>query len=335
MRQLSLWTDPIPLSSTSVVVEQRPSQAPHHETNKAADKCRAAADALQKHIDLKHASANNMLALPPTRKRLTTATESRNAAIRLERIQATLLRLAEMHESRTINPELVKITSRSAVEDALFTGPGDSPLHILYNGVERTERKEERIKRLVNEAGGRGIPSYFPTPPLLADQLVSMARIQPGNRILEPSAGTGNLIDAILRSTQDIQVAYCELNCLLLDILREKYEGVDNVRFVGRDICDLDDNRVERFDRILMNPPFEIGEDAQHILHARRALLKPGGILVSIISGGIISRTDRKGNAFRQFLRDENAEVLDLPVGSFKSSGTTVSAKIVQLEARG
>ena len=37
----------------------------------------------------------------------------------------------------------------------------------------------------------------FPTPPEIAAQMVTLAGIEPGHRVLEPSAGTGRLLDAI------------------------------------------------------------------------------------------------------------------------------------------
>jgi phospholipid N-methyltransferase len=336
MSQLSLWDESVHPSSSAVArnnAEQAPSTVPKKE-NRAALRCQSSADAMQKHIDSKHQSANNMLAQPPTRKRLSDADGLRKQAIRLERIQATLRRLAEMHENGSIMPALATFTTRGAIESALFTSPGDSAICVLYNSIIRDERREERVIRLTSEAATMGIPGYFPTPQSLAERLVSMSCIQPGNRILEPSAGTGNLIDAVVKAHQDVSVSYCELNCFLLDILRDKYTTVDCVSFAGRDFVDLDPNRVERFDRVIMNPPFENNEDIDHILHAWCGLLRAGGILTAIVSAGVFTRRDKKAEAFRRFLCDERAHVHDLPAGTFKSSGTGVGAKIVQLRMK-
>jgi hypothetical protein len=40
-------------------------------------------------------------------------------------------------------------------------------------------------------------PQLFPTPPELAARMVEQADIQPGQRVLEPSVGTGNIAKAI------------------------------------------------------------------------------------------------------------------------------------------
>lgn len=338
MSQLSFWDEPGCSTSPAHAksdVGGYPSAVPARE-NKSALRCGAAAEAMQKHIDAKHQSANHMLTKPPTRKRLSDADGLRNQAIRLERIQAILRKLADMHINGTITPELAGFTTRSSIESALFTSAGDSAIRLLYNSSTAVEGKKERVLRLINEAAMMDIPGYFPTPRPLAERLVAMARIESGNTVLEPSAGTGNLIDAILKSHNDVRVSYCEMNCFLLDILRAKYEGVKEVRFLGRDYFEIDTiHGGNRFDRIIMNPPFERGQDAEHVLRAWYSLLAPKGILTAIVSGGVLSRTDKSTKSFREFLRNKRADVHDVPAGSFKSSGTEVNSKIVQVQAVG
>jgi predicted RNA methylase len=338
MSQLAFWDDHSPPSTaTHERQNKEKAQGPAAaKESKAALRCLSSADAMQKHIDAKHQSANNMLAQPPTRKRLRDADGLRKQAIRLERIQSTLRRLAEMHENGSIVPELASLTTKGALESALFTSAGDSAIYRLYNSVSRDERSSERVLRLISEAATMAIPGYFPTPEPLAERVVEMACIEPGNKVLEPSAGTGNLIDVILKHHQGVQVSYCELNCFLLDILRSKYEGVNGVSFLGRDYFDLDRNRIEnRFDRIIMNPPFESGQDIDHVLRAWNFLLAPKGILAAIVSAGVFSRKDKKAKSFREFLQSAKALVQDVPTGSFKSSGTGTETKIVLVRACG
>lgn len=333
MSQLSFWDESLsPSTSTAADPSGRKNRAVSGDENKSAIRCRASADALQRHIDAKHQSANNMLAQPPTRKRLQDADGLRRQAIRLERIQETLRRLADMHVNGNVPPELACLTTRSALENALFTSPGDSAIFRLFNSVQREERTEERVLRLTREAATMNIPGYFPTPDPLADRLVEMACIESGNTILEPSAGTGNLIDAVLKNHREVKIAYCELNCLLLDILHLKYEKVPGVRFLGRDFFDIDSSQLEnRFERIIMNPPFERGQDIDHVSRAWYSLLAPGGILTAVVSAGVFSRKDKKATEFQGVFRRAKSIVQDVPEGSFKISGTGVATKIVQL----
>jgi hypothetical protein len=333
MSQLSFWDKPSSSLSTETSCPTSGVVGLAGE-NKSALKCRTAAAAMQKQIDAKHSSANNMLALPPTRKRIQDADSIRRGAIRLEQIQRTLLSLAEIHETGTISPELRDLTSRGAVASALFTMPGDSAIRLLFDSVARDEQKSQKILRWTKEASLMSIPGFFPTPLPVAEQLVTLACIEPGHRILEPSAGSGNLIDAILQSSGNVQLSYCEMNCFLLDLLREKYDGKDFVHFAGRDFTELDPAHSGlQFDRIVMNPPFERGQDIDHIFHAYRMLV-PKGILTAIVSAGVFHRKDKKTLGFRKLLEQAQAFVQQLPGDAFKSSGTMTQCTIVRLAAQ-
>ena len=331
MSQLTLWneTDLSPVSGTNgeslQPVPVRNAERPTTKTeNTAAHKCVSAAEQLQKHIDAKHQSANNMLTKIPTRKRLADADSSRREAIRLEKIQTLLRQLGEMHENSTIPPELASFTSRSAIENAL---PSNNSLRVLYEAITGEEGKSDRVLRLTGEAALMRIPGYFPTPEPLAQELIKIASIKPGHTILEPSAGTGNLIDAVRGVHSDVSVSFCELNCFLLDILRAKYEGVSGVHFLGRDCLELNTDSTS-YDRIVMNPPFERGQDIEHVLYTFD-FLKPGGILAAIVSAGVLTRSDKKTLRFREFLESRKATVHDVAAGSFKSSGTGTQTKIL------
>src|SRR4051794_285291 len=71
-----------------------------------------------------------------------------------------------------------------------------------------------------------------------------------------------------------------------------------------------------KFDRIVMNPPFDHGSDIEHIRHAMK-YLKPGGRLVAICANG-----PRQREAFT----DESEHWEDLPANTF--AGTGVSAAL-------
>jgi ubiquinone/menaquinone biosynthesis C-methylase UbiE len=56
--------------------------------------------------------------------------------------------------------------------------------------------------------------------PNWSDRMVTLADIRPGQQVLEPSAGTGRIIDAIRRNAHGYAITAVELNCNLAHRLR-------------------------------------------------------------------------------------------------------------------
>lgn len=81
--------------------------------------------------------------------------------------------------------------------------------------------------------------------------------------------------------------------------------------------------------KIIMNPPFEKQGDIDHVLHAYKYLNKEG-ILVSIMSSGVLFRNNLKTKKFREELLS-NAYVMKLPEKSFKLSGTNVNVILIKI----
>jgi phospholipid N-methyltransferase len=120
-------------------------------------------------------------------------------------------------------------------------------------------------------------PNLFPTPPEIARRVVELAEVQPGQRVLEPSAGTGSLLNAL----PDTPIVAVEINGQLAEALQRRFTGAE----VHRGDFLTMNGELGTFDRIVMNPPFDHGSDLEHIRHAY-AKLKPGGRLVAICANG-------------------------------------------------
>ena len=159
-------------------------------------------------------------------------------------------------------------------------------------------------------------PQLFPTPPELAARMVELAEIQPGQTILEPSAGTGNLLAAIMNDDTALAVVAVEINQQLADRLKTEYP-LTNVQC--QDFLTFDRGNYP-VDCIIMNPPFAPqAADIQHIKHAL-TMLKPGGRLVALCANG------PRQQAALQPLADL-WEVL--PPGSFAAEGTNVNVVLL------
>lgn len=161
-------------------------------------------------------------------------------------------------------------------------------------------------------------PQLFPTPPDIAAQMAELADIQPGQRILEPSAGTGNLIRAMLAAQPEgLDIVAVELNHDLA--IKLSADGLAGFVEAGDFLkCNGD---LGTFDRIVMNPPFQGGADIRHIQHAA-TMLRPGGRLVALCADG-----PRQRKAF-ETVSDSYSS---LPPGSFKDQGTGVNVAMVVL----
>ena len=79
-----------------------------------------------------------------------------------------------------------------------------------------------------------------------------------------------------------------------------------------------------------MNPPFENQADIDHIIHAFD-MLKPNGILVSVMAAGVVFRQNKKTVDFRKLIERNKGKIIKLPQDSFAESGTMVNTVIVVL----
>ena len=157
-------------------------------------------------------------------------------------------------------------------------------------------------------------PQLFVTPTDLAARVATLADLAPGQRVLEPSAGTGALLDHIPEGCEVIAV---EINPTLGGRLDASKRAVIIGDFLQCNGC------LGTFDRVLMNPPFINGADIAHIEHAR-SMLNPGGRLVAICADGPRQR------AALQPLADSWES---LPAGTFKDAGTMVNAALLVITA--
>lgn len=173
----------------------------------------------------------------------------------------------------------------------------------------------------------------FYTPAAVADKLVEWACIEPGQWVLEPSAGLGALVVPAAKAGG---IVTCIEQCAdsAKAIGRIKLPGIDNPGikevFIGDFLTFKPGPRLREFDRVLMNPPFTKGQDVDHVTHAFK-FLRTGGWLLAIMSKSFDGHSGKKYAAFRELLA-ANGEVLErLTDGEFKESGTSIDTVIVKL----
>lgn len=233
--------------------------------------------------------------------------------------------VANSHRMRTAVLRLGERVCVFITDSKVHTPPGAiAPLPVteprrfpvMVTEPSEVDKKIAQLRAAVN-AGVKVVsaPQLFPTPDALAARMVQLADIQPGQRILEPSAGTGRILAALPNVRPDGEVVAVEINYNLAKLLEEIADDTRNCDFLE---CNGD---LGTFDRILMNPPFVNGADIEHITHAAK-FLKPGGRLVAICAGG--SRQAEK-------LRPLSDTWEPLPAGTFEESGTGVNTVLLTI----
>lgn len=166
---------------------------------------------------------------------------------------------------------------------------------------------------------------FFPTPPEIARRVIDLAEITNEMQVLEPSAGRGALVLEVKERAPDAMVSMFELmpdNNKFLRDLKLHACGI------GEPTDFLDVKPFDVFDRVVMNPPFGRQADIKHVTHALK-FLKPGGLLVSVMSSSVTFRNNKLTTDFRQLIEERGGHIEELPEGTFKSSGTMVNTVIV------
>lgn len=251
---------------------------------------------------------------------------SSNSIRSLQKLLYCMAGLFKRHWQLTHDPHHRDVTTEqifhdkhySYVRDALspcqINTPADylnlvDTLNKLASGQPLTTQ-ELTIHRLERDLIGQKIPGYFPTPPKLVDRVVRLARIESGNTILEPEAGKGDIAARIRSDYPNNPLSVIEIDLALRELLALK-----GFNLVANDFLAYNGQH----DRIVMNPPFENGQDCDHIIHAYNCLL-PRGRLVSIASTSYTFRKERKYDDFRNFLSSVGAFQEQLPEGAFFES---------------
>lgn len=98
---------------------------------------------------------------------------------------------------------------------------------------------------------------FYPTPKAVIELMLSGIDLS-GKRVLEPSAGSGNIVDHL--QIYGAEVMCCEISPDLAKIVSQK------CKYLQADFMNVQANDISHIDLIVMNPPFSA--DEKHITHA-------------------------------------------------------------------
>lgn len=196
----------------------------------------------------------------------------------------------------------------------VFDGPADDVIQPILETGEYSRTKQDL--------------GQFDTPEPIVNLVIHLARIEPRMLVLEPSVGTGNL--AAAAEALGAQVGAFEIDAKRLHAAKDRLSLDMGIRH--SDFLSFKPEPI--FDRVVMNPPFAKQADIDHVIHAMM-WLKPGGRLVSVMSGGTIFRSNRKAVEFRAWVDSLGGTIEVLPSGSFDQSGTGVHTCVLVLSREG
>ncbi|MCE6959563.1 DUF4942 domain-containing protein [Cereibacter sphaeroides] len=172
--------------------------------------------------------------------------------------------------------------------------------------------------------------AFYPTPDAAVAEALQGVWFEPGMRVLEPSAGSGAFVRALLE--KGVEVDAIEIHpsrVAQLRVLEGPRCRVIAANFLGHPV-----NPV--YDRVVMNPPFSGTEWMKHVRHAFD-FLKPGGKLVAILPASAEVNETAQHLAFRRWAEKEGAGRYydrmwrDLPPESFASVGTRINTVVLTL----
>lgn len=255
---------------------------------------------------------------------------------------------------KRLSSEALEVIGKMNVEGATaFLPPGqlDRKLYVEVNkalealggkwnrksqGHVFDDDPEEAIAGVVNNGGftdRKQELGFFETPAALAQQLVESLDLQDGHRVLEPSAGNGRILEAIINHPARTNITAVEIDPARKSLLTAHFEMTYNGSgmLIVEDFLKVKPSPTLLFDRIAMNPPFAKQADIDHVTHAL-SHLKPGGRLGAIMSASVKFRTNKKTTEFKALLEEQTEfDISSLPEGTFKESGTGVNTVMLLL----
>jgi hypothetical protein len=152
-------------------------------------------------------------------------------------------------------------------------------------------------------------PDFYPTPIKLIHRMLSKIDFKYIRSVLEPSAGKGDIAEAIkkqfeytrnYRHSNNFDIDTIEIDTNLTHILKGK-----NFRVVHDDF--LNYNSFKKYEAIIMNPPFSTGE--KHLIKAIEMQQKGGKIVCLLNSETLKNPFSNSRKELIQLLEKYNAEV--------------------------
>ena len=172
--------------------------------------------------------------------------------------------------------------------------------------------------------------NIFLTPQSIAKKIIDFSNINNDNKkdtfdILEPTAGTGNLIAELVRENPEkYKIDAIEAVKEIYYIGAARFNNFNNIKWQQENFLNYKTNK--KYDYIFMNPPFNINvrnkqvNDIDFVNYAYN-FLKNDGKICALISSSFLTNSKPKYKKFKEFIENNNIETLEINEG-FKEDKT-------------
>ena len=174
---------------------------------------------------------------------------------------------------------------------------------------------------------------FYPTPEYVIDKMLRGIKWEFINTVLEPSAGKGDIVQAVSQSYKNSYATInretkIDIDCIEIDgnlraILKDKKFDGAKVRIVHDNF--LDYRGFKHYDLIIMNPPFS--EGAKHLLKAIDMQKHGGGIVCLLNAETIRNPYTKIRKELVKKLSERNAEI-EYMSGAFERAERKTSVEI-------
>lgn len=151
---------------------------------------------------------------------------------------------------------------------------------------------------------------FYPTPEAIINKMLCDIDFKMVHSILEPSAGKGNIVEAIKKKEKFYSSTYNKVNydidCIEADRNLQSILKGKNFRVVYNDFLTYD--TMKEYDLIIMNPPFSNG--CKHLLKALEMQERNGGAIVCLLNAETLKNPCTNDRQYLQRkLTEYNAKV--------------------------
>ena len=226
---------------------------------------------------------------------------------------------------------------------------------------------EYLIRDFADSAGKKGGEFYTPRP--VVQLMVRLVDPQEGMAIYDPCSGSGGMLIYARNHVADnggnannLRLAGQENNGTTWSISKMNMllHGIRDADFRNNDTLaspeHVSGGELERFDRVITNPPFSQNYDKATLAHTERfrygctpeggkkadlmflqhmlAVLKPDGIVATVMPHGVLFRGGAEGEIRRRIINDDLLDTV-IGLGPNLFYGTGIPAAVLILRAKG